>query len=113
MLSILAGTKETLRRRLIAQAGRAKRMLVIVPEQYTLQTERELMDGLNLPGFFDLEVLSPSRLTERVFAQAGADRQAGLYPARRQPDRRFQPRGRYAGTIERIRFVAARRRFPG
>ena len=73
MLSILGGTKEALRRRLISQAQRAGHMLVIVPEQYTLQTERELMDGLRLPGFFDLEVLSPSRLTERVFSQAGAD----------------------------------------
>ncbi|MBQ9265287.1 MAG: PD-(D/E)XK nuclease family protein [Clostridia bacterium] len=73
MLSIWGGTQETLRRHLIAQASQAQKMLVIVPEQYTLQTERELLDGLNAPGFFDLEVLSPSRLTERVFAQAGSD----------------------------------------
>ena len=73
MLQILGGTQEALRRQLIAMAGLGGRMIVIVPEQYTLQTERELMDGLNAPGFFDLEVLSPSRLTERVFAQAGAD----------------------------------------
>ncbi|MBR1586260.1 MAG: PD-(D/E)XK nuclease family protein [Clostridia bacterium] len=73
MLNILGGSQETLRRHLIALASQAGRMLVIVPEQYTLQTERELMDGLNLPGFFDIEVLSASRLTERVFAQAGSD----------------------------------------
>jgi len=73
MLHILSGEREALRRRLIDTASRARRMLVIVPEQYTLQTERELMDGLGAPGFFDLEVLSPSRLTERVFAVAGAD----------------------------------------
>ena len=73
MLQILGGNQEALRRRLIALAKDAGRMIVIVPEQYTLQTERELMEGLDVPGFFDLEVLSPSRLTERVFAQAGAD----------------------------------------
>ncbi len=73
MLTILGGEKETLRQRLIALAKDAGRMLVIVPEQYTLQTERDLMDSLDAPGFFDLEVLSPSRLTERVFARAGAD----------------------------------------
>ena len=73
MLTILGGHQETLRRRLLALARDARKMLVIVPEQYTLQTERELMDGLALPGFFDLEVLSPSRLTERVFAQTGTD----------------------------------------
>ena len=73
MLHIIAANQEALRRRLVALAERKQPMLVIVPEQYTLQTERDLMDGLGAPGFFDLEVLSPSRLTERVFASAGAD----------------------------------------
>ena len=72
MLTILGGNQETLRRELLRMAAPGGRMLVIVPEQYTLQTERELMDGLDLPGFFDLEVLSPSRLTERVFGLAGS-----------------------------------------
>ena len=73
MLTVVQSNQEALRRYLIGHAARRGRMLVIVPEQYTLQTERELMDGLRLPGFFDLEVLSPSRLTERVFSQAGSD----------------------------------------
>ena len=73
MLQILGGNQAALRRRLIAMAKDAERMIVIVPEQYTLQTERDLMSGLDAPGFFDLEVLSPSRLTERVFAQTGTD----------------------------------------
>lgn len=73
MLTILGGSQQSLRRRLISLAAQGDPMLVIVPEQYTLQTERELMDGLSASGFFDLEVLSPSRLTERVFAAAGAD----------------------------------------
>ena len=73
MLRILGGNQEALRRYLLAMAAQGGRMLVIVPEQYTLQTEQELMDGLGLPGLFDLEVLSFSRLTERVFSQAGSD----------------------------------------
>lgn len=73
MLHIVSADRDALRRRLINRARDAARMLVIVPEQYTLQTERELMDGLQSPGFFDIEVLSPSRLTERVFATSGAD----------------------------------------
>ncbi len=73
MLRVTGGNQEALRRYLIGMAAQGGRMIVVVPEQYTLQTERELMDGLHLPGFFDLEVLSPSRLTERVFAQAGSD----------------------------------------
>ena len=73
MLKILSGSGEALRQQLMDAARQGGKMLVIVPEQYTLQTERDLMEGLSVPGFFDLEVLSPSRLKERVFAQAGAD----------------------------------------
>jgi len=73
MLRILGGSRDALRQHLIDAARQGGRMLVIVPEQYTLQTERDLMDGLQAPGFFDLEVLSPSRLTERIFALAGSD----------------------------------------
>ena len=72
MLKVLGGNQEALRRKLMEIAAGGGRALVIVPEQYTLQTERDLMEGLKLPGFFDLEVLSPSRLTERVFALAGS-----------------------------------------
>ncbi len=78
MLQIIGGNQEALRRELLRMAAPGGRMIVIVPEQYTLQTERELMDGLDLPGFFDLEVLSPSRLTERVFALAGSDGQVRI-----------------------------------
>ncbi|MBR4538089.1 MAG: PD-(D/E)XK nuclease family protein [Clostridia bacterium] len=78
MLTVLGGNQEALRRELLRMAAPGGRMIVIVPEQYTLQTERELMDGLNLPGFFDLEVLSPSRLTERVFALTGSGGQVRI-----------------------------------
>lgn len=78
MLNILGGSGEALRQHLMDGARQGGKMLVIVPEQYTLQTERDLMDGLNVPGFFDLEVLSPSRLRERVFALAGADGRAPI-----------------------------------
>ena len=73
MLRAVSGNQEALRRYLIGLAAPGGKTIVIVPEQYTLQTERELMEGLRVKGFFDLEVLSPSRLTERVFALAGAD----------------------------------------
>ena len=73
MLRIWGGSQDALRRHLLDMAAPCGRMIVIVPEQYTLQTEQELMDSLDLPGFFDLEVLSFSRLTERVFALAGSD----------------------------------------
>lgn len=47
--------------------------LLLVPEQYTLQAEVELIRRLELPGFFNIQVLSPSRLTQRIFDAAGSD----------------------------------------
>ena len=51
------------------QAGR--RIFLLVPEQYTLQAERELIDGLQLPGLIDLDVLSPRRLNRRIHERGG------------------------------------------
>ena len=53
------------------------RVLLLVPEQYTLQAERELIDGLHLPGMLDVEVLSPRRLARRIRESGGHD---GLAP---------------------------------
>lgn len=50
-----------------------QRCLVIVPEQYTLQAEQELIQALQVPGFFEVQVFSPSRLTRKVFEMAGQD----------------------------------------
>lgn len=54
------------------QQGR--QVLLLVPEQYTLQAERDSMTALGTKGFFRLQVLSPSRLQKRVFDQLGKDR---------------------------------------
>ena len=51
---------------------------VLVPEQYTLQAERDLIRDLNLPGLLDISVLSPSRLQQRVFDTAGANERVRL-----------------------------------
>ena len=42
---------------------------LIVPDQYTLQAERELMRHLHTEGLWSTEVLSISRLCERILAQ--------------------------------------------
>ena len=46
-------------------------VIVLVPEQLTLETEIQLLRGLNLPGSFRLNVMSPKRLCDRVFDEAG------------------------------------------
>lgn len=51
--------------------------ICIVPEQYTLQAELELLDALQEPGLLDVEVLSPSRLKQRIWDRGG---QPGLPP---------------------------------
>ena len=58
--------------------------LWLVPEQFTLQGERELLTRLNLEGFFTIDVLSPSRLSERVLAAAGSDQRLPLSGPGRQ-----------------------------
>ena len=50
-----------------------ERISLLVPEQYTLQAERDLMRDLGIRGFFRLDVLSLSRLEYRVFDQLGQD----------------------------------------
>ena len=51
------------------KAGR--RMILYVPEQYTLQAERDLITGLNLPGLLDIQVISPRKLRRQVREQTG------------------------------------------
>ncbi len=46
-------------------------VILLVPEQFTLQAEREVINQLDLPGIMRLEVLSPSRLGARVLNEAG------------------------------------------
>ena len=48
-------------------------VIVLVPQQYTLAAERALIRALDVSGFFDVDVVSPLRFSQRVFAQAGCD----------------------------------------
>jgi ATP-dependent helicase/nuclease subunit B len=50
---------------------RGKRVILIVPDQYTLQAEKNAFNHLKMPGLMDLEALSFSRLATRVFAEVG------------------------------------------
>ena len=80
-VSIIGGRAGQLLPWILPQISRARaeeaRVLLLVPEQYTLQAERELVKGLNLPGMLDIEVLSPRRLTRRIRESGG---HSGLAP---------------------------------
>ena len=52
------------------QEGR--QLVLYVPEQYTLQAERDLITGLNLPGLLDIRVVSPRKLRQQVRERMGS-----------------------------------------
>ena len=58
-----------------------KPCIMLVPEQFTLQAEREILDRLHLNGLFDIEVISPTRLRNRISAVIGMDDRAPLSSA--------------------------------
>ena len=49
--------------------------MFLVPSQYTLQAELEIMERLHVSGSFLIDVLSPKRLQSRVFELAGMPKQ--------------------------------------
>ncbi len=53
------------------EQGGAHRLILLVPEQFTLQAERDLINQLQLPGIIRVEVLSFNRLAFRVLAEVG------------------------------------------
>ena len=58
-------------RRIGEMAAQGERCMFLVPAQYTLQAEIEIMTRLKLEGTFLIDVLSPGRLQGRVFERAG------------------------------------------
>lgn len=48
-----------------------KKILVLVPEQYTLQAERELIEGLKSKGIMAVEIMSFNRLCYRLLEETG------------------------------------------
>lgn len=78
MLTILGARTRRLwphlRSRAAAALAEGRRCVLLVPEQYTLQAERDLICDLSLPGFFDIEVFSLSRFVQRLFLICGSSR---------------------------------------
>lgn len=74
-VKIIGGRAGRLLPHILPEIGRCRqagtRVILLVPEQYTLQAEREIIAGLHLPGMLDIEVLSPRRLTRRIRESGG------------------------------------------
>jgi len=52
----------------------AEKTLILVPDQYTLEAEREAFRHLGVSALMNVEILSPSRLGSRVLSQMGGSR---------------------------------------
>jgi hypothetical protein len=66
-----SGKSRMLYDRLGSIARRGGAALLLVPEQVTLAAETALLSATGLPGILDVQVMSPSRLMEDVFARLG------------------------------------------
>lgn len=55
------------------QSGLAKKTMLIVPEQYTLEAEKQLILALKSQGFIGVEVVSLKRLSHKVLQEVGRD----------------------------------------
>ncbi len=53
-------------------------LVLLVPEQFTLEAEKQLMMHANLPGIMGVEVLSFKRLAHRVFSDIGFPEQVKI-----------------------------------
>lgn len=61
-----------------AQREPETNFLFIVPDQYTMQTQVDLVNASPAKGIMNIDVLSFSRLAHRVFEELGADRRKVL-----------------------------------
>lgn len=70
-----SGKSHTLYENIIARSIRHPETtyIVLVPEQFTMQTQKELVDMHPSRGIFNIDVLSFQRLAYRVLEQLGAD----------------------------------------
>ncbi len=67
--------REVIRRSLAApdSSMRGNHFLVIVPDQYSMQTQKDLVEAHPYHGIMNVEVLSFGRLGHRIFEETGAD----------------------------------------
>jgi len=49
------------------QENQGEKLILLVPEQYTLQAERDLLEHLQVPGIMKVEVLSIRRMGSTGF----------------------------------------------
>lgn len=70
-----AGKSRYLYEEMIRRAGedRKKNFLIIVPDQFTMQTQKDLVQLSDLGGIMNIDVLSFGRLNHRIMEEVGED----------------------------------------
>ena len=66
-----AGKSRWIYKRIGEALEKGRQPILLVPEQFTLQAERQLLDTLGLPGILDAQVISPTKLRADVYTQNG------------------------------------------
>ena len=76
MLNIYFGRESIDKEKFIYEkiAEKQERTLVIVPDQYTLEAEKQAFRLLHTQGLLDVEIISMSRLGSRLLAEQGGER---------------------------------------
>ncbi|MBR4019742.1 MAG: hypothetical protein IKI99_00345, partial [Firmicutes bacterium] len=76
MLNIYYGRESVDKEKFIYEkiAEKQGRTRVIVPDQYTLEAEKQAFRLLHTQGLLDIEIISMSRLGSRLLSQQGGDR---------------------------------------
>ena len=71
-----AGKSFQLYQKILQEAGThpERKYLVIVPEQFTMQTQKDLVSLHDRKGIMNIDVLSFGRLTHRIFEEMGSNR---------------------------------------
>lgn len=115
MLTIVGGRPGSLWKTLAEDIAQVYRQggeaVLLVPEQYTLKAERDMLDALQAPGFFRLHVLSPSRFENRVADRLGQgegrriDERGKLMTVARSARRVQEELGYYAGVTGQTGFA--------
>ena len=115
MLTILGGRTGALWQPLAEEIAKAyhqgSEVVLLVPEQYTLKAERDMLEALQVPGFFRLHVLSPSRFESRVMDRLGQgegsriDERGKLMTMARAARRRQDELQYYAGVTGQTGFA--------
>ena len=73
-----AGKSRYAYEKILAEAARhpEKNYLIVVPEQFTMQTQKELVSLHPAGGILNIDILSFQRLAYRIFEETGGS----LYP---------------------------------